>query len=39
MYSFKGRSLFLAFVAILSYQISTFGKVMFGAIIAVAEED
>jgi FtsH-binding integral membrane protein len=34
MYSFKGRSLFLAFVAILSYQISTFGKVMFGAIIA-----
>jgi hypothetical protein len=33
MYSFKGRSIFLAFVAILSYQISTFGKVMFGVII------
>ncbi len=33
MYNSYGRTVFLSFVAILSYQISTFGKVMFGLII------
>ncbi len=33
MYTLLGRSVFLSFVAILSFQISTFGKVMFGAIL------
>ncbi len=33
MYTVLGRSLFLSFVAILSFQISTIGKVMFGLLV------
>lgn len=36
MYSMWGRWVFLSFVAILSYQISTFGKVMFGMLVLYA---
>ena len=36
MYNPVGRSVFLMFLAILLYQLSTMGKVMFGVLIAMA---